>query len=68
MVIYLVFALQQKSSKGLKTWDINHALFAADWACNDRMYCYILGRLLPHLFTLTIIGGLFSVALSLRLL
>jgi len=42
------------------------------WTCSQRglqyhFCCQKRGELLPHLFTLTISGGLFSVALSLGL-
>ena len=53
------------------TWLRRRATCEPAWPCSMRglpcrACCLARGALLPHLFTLTLAGGLFSVALSVR--
>ena len=53
------------------TWSRTQATCGPAWPCSMRglpcrVSCLTRGALLPHLFTLTLAGGLFSVVLSIQ--
>jgi len=72
VVINLENLLPNSSSDLPKKLCRNSKNVSSIWSCSRwglpcRLHCWKRGVLLPHLFTLTKIGGIFSVALSLGL-